>query len=49
MISNLSINDMNMTYEFRLLLEPYILKNYGNTLDTDETLRYYQLFLIQSF
>ena len=27
MISNLSINDMNMTYEFRLLLEPYILKN----------------------
>ena len=44
MISNLSINDMNMTYEFRLLLEPYILKNYGNTLDTNETLRYYQLF-----
>lgn len=44
MISPLSINDMNMTYEFRLLLEPYIIKNYGYMLNTDELLRYYHLF-----
>lgn len=44
MISTLSINDMNMTYEFRLLIEPYIIKNYGYLLDSEELLQYYHLF-----
>ena len=44
MISNLSINDMNMTYEFRLMLEPYILQHYGPFLDSEKLLYYYHLF-----
>lgn len=44
MISALSINDMNMTYEFRLMLEPYILLHYGSMLDSEELMRYYQMF-----
>lgn len=44
MISNLSINDMNATYEFRLLMEPYILKHYGYMLDANDIMKYYQLF-----
>lgn len=44
MISELSLKDVNMVFEMRLLLEPYALKQYGHALDEETLLSYYQFF-----
>lgn len=41
MVSGLSISDINMIFEVRLLFEPYALKNYGFTIPEETILRYY--------
>lgn len=42
MVSGLSIADINMIFEVRLLFEPYALKNYGFTLPDETILGFYQ-------
>ena len=43
-ISELTLKDVNMIFELRLLLEPYALKQYGPLLSEEELLYYYQFF-----
>ncbi len=40
LVSELRISDINRIFEVRMLLEPYVLRRYGNRLDTDR-LRYF--------
>lgn len=40
LVSELRISDINRIFEVRVLLEPYVLKRYGNKLSTDQ-LRYF--------
>lgn len=41
MVSGLSIADINMIFEVRLLFEPYALKNYGFTLSDETIMTFY--------
>lgn len=41
MVSGLSIADINMIFEVRMLYEPYALKNYGFTIPEETILRFY--------
>ncbi len=40
LVSELRFGDINRIFEVRMLLEPYVLRRYGNNLDTDQ-LRYF--------
>lgn len=42
-VSELRINDINRIFEVRLLLEPYVLRRYGNKLDADRLLYFSQV------
>ncbi|MDK2808367.1 MAG: GntR family transcriptional regulator, rspAB operon transcriptional repressor [Clostridiales bacterium] len=44
MVSSLSLGELNMIFEIRLLFEPYAVMNYGYTFDGNALLEYYQLF-----
>ncbi|MFA9462823.1 MAG: GntR family transcriptional regulator [Velocimicrobium sp.] len=44
MVSSLSLGEMNMIFEIRLLFEPYAVMNYGYTFDGTTLLDFYQLF-----
>lgn len=41
MVSGLSITDINMIFEVRILFEPYALKNYGSTIPDETILQFY--------
>lgn len=41
MVSGLSIADINMIFEVRLLLEPYTIRNYGATIPDETLMRFY--------
>lgn len=43
-VSNLSIDDVNMIFEVRMLYEPYALKNYGALLKSEQILQFYNDF-----
>lgn len=44
-VAPLTINDINMIFEVRLLYEPYILKRYGSLLSVERLNEYYNIFL----
>jgi len=44
MVSSLSLGEMNMIFEIRLLFEPYAVLNYGYTFDEKTLLDFYKLF-----
>lgn len=43
-VSSLSINDINMVFELRLLYEPYALLKYGQTIPYKTLMYYYEHF-----
>lgn len=43
-IKSLTLNDMNMIFEVRLLYEPYILRTYGNLLSEDKMKEMFEIF-----
>lgn len=45
-VSGLSISDINMIFEVRMLYEPFALKNYGFTLSDEWIMRFYREFSI---
>jgi DNA-binding GntR family transcriptional regulator len=44
LISDLSINEISMLYETRILIEPYILRNFGNAIPQSTIEEYAALF-----
>ncbi len=48
MVSGLTIADINMIFEVRLLYEPYALKNYGFTIPDETILHYYNALSLPS-
>lgn len=42
-ISNMTVQELNMLYEARLLIEPYVVKHYGNRIPQETYLEYYNL------
>jgi DNA-binding GntR family transcriptional regulator len=44
LISDLSINEIAMLYETRILIEPYILRNYGKAIPREKLLEFSELF-----
>lgn len=44
MVSGLSISDINMIFEVRMLYEPFALLNYGFTLSDEQIMRFYREF-----
>ena len=42
MVSDLSLSQINMIYETRLMLEPYAISHYGNRIEQDIYMNYYQ-------
>ncbi len=46
MVSGLSISDINMIFEVRLLFEPHALKNYGYTLSDEKIMHFYNELMI---
>lgn len=46
MVTGLSISDINMIFEVRLLFEPYAVRNYGFTLPQETMLGFYNRFLL---
>lgn len=45
MVTPLSVKDINMIFEVRLLYEPYILKNYGSLIQEKPMMDFYNMFL----
>lgn len=43
-VKTLTIKDLTMCFEIRMLYEPYIIKKYGTSLSDEELARYYQIF-----
>lgn len=43
-VKSLSLNDINMIFEVRMLYEPYILQNYGSLLPEKKIKELYQIF-----
>ena len=43
-ISNITVKELNMLYESRLLLEPHVVKNYGSRILQETYLHYYQMY-----
>jgi GntR family transcriptional regulator, rspAB operon transcriptional repressor len=43
-VTDLSINEINMIYESRMLLEPYSIKKYGNKLNKNELMNFRNFF-----
>ena len=43
-VTPLNISDINKIFEVRLLLEPYIIKNYGSRIPVDQLNEYFQIF-----
>lgn len=43
-ISRITVHDINMVYEARNLLEPYVVKNYGNRIPPETYMHYYRLY-----
>jgi len=46
-VSGLSISDINMIFEVRMLLEPYALRNYAHVLPEDAFMSFYNELLCQ--
>ena len=42
MVSDLSLSQINMIYETRMMLEPYAILHYGNRIEQDVYMKYYQ-------
>ena len=42
LVSPLSVNDINMIFEVRILYEPYALEHYGHVLDGEKLLHYFE-------
>lgn len=42
-ISSMSVSELNMLYEARLLIEPYVVKHYGSRIPQETYLEYYNL------
>lgn len=42
-ISNMTVQELNMLYEARLLIEPYVVRHYGNRISQETYLEYYHL------
>ena len=45
MVTPLSVTDINMIFELRLLYEPYVLQTYGSLLPEQKLLNFYNIFL----
>ena len=43
-VTPLNISDINKIFEVRLLLEPYIIRNYGSRIPVDRLNEYFQIF-----
>ncbi|MDO4343895.1 MAG: GntR family transcriptional regulator [Eubacteriales bacterium] len=43
-ISEITVRELNMLYETRSLLEPYVVKHYGSQVPPDIWLHYYRLY-----
>ncbi len=43
-ISKITVREINMVYETRNLLEPYVVKNYGNRIPLETYMHYYRLY-----
>lgn len=43
-ISKITVKELNMVYETRYLLEPYVLKHYGCRIPQDTYLQYYRIY-----
>lgn len=43
-ISKITVREINMVYETRNLLEPYVVKNYGNRIPMETYMHYYRLY-----
>lgn len=46
MVSSLSINDINMIFEVRMLYEPYALSRYGSLIENDTIMKFFNDFSI---
>lgn len=44
LVTDITIKELNMIYETRLLLEPYMLKHYGNRIPQETYMQYYQMY-----
>lgn len=42
-ISSMTVKELNMLYEARLLIEPYVVKHYGSRIPQETYLEYYNL------
>lgn len=42
-VQGLTISDINNTFEVRLLVEPYVIRNYTNTIKTEDLMKYREL------
>ena len=43
-VAPLTLQDVNMIFEMRLLFEPYILKNYGSRISEEDLTYFYHIF-----
>lgn len=43
-ISNMTVKELNMLYESRLLIEPHVVKHYGSRIPQETYLHYYQMY-----
>lgn len=43
-ISDMTVKELNMLYESRYLLEPYVVRHYGNRVPQETYLHYYRLY-----
>lgn len=48
-VSELTINEINMVYEVRMLIEPFTILNYGNKVSLDELKNLKSMFLDESY
>ena len=44
MVTGLSINDINMIFEMRMLYEPYVILNYGSLMPEKKLAEFYNIF-----
>lgn len=44
LITGVTMKELNMIYETRNLLEPYVVKHYGNRIPQETYMKYYQMY-----
>ena len=44
LITGITLKELNMIYETRFLLEPYVVKHYGNRIPQETYIKYYQMY-----